>query len=395
MPFKTLRKSRRPGIAALIISLGLGIAGCAYFVQEASQLITSEEQRIGPRLMMEALHQCFYDLVEMETGQRGYLLTGKEEYLAPFSQHSEALQADLAALETIAATRAVPMNREQIASFRALAQEKISELKRTIDMHEAGNRNAALALVNTDIGNETMAKIRTFVSDESARYMQWQAGTEREIKQRIRSTRNAFFLWITALAALIATAFANARSAQNAVARMAAYLEREAMHDPLTGLPNRRYLNEWLGHALARSARSGEAVAACYIDLDGFSAINNRFGHAAGDTALRWAGRVLKEKLRSSDFVARLGGDEFVVIVCGETQEEVERVAQSILKAMHDSTPLLKIPAGSVSASIGIAIASTHAVSVDKLLSAADTAMYAAKQAGKHTYRVAAVSSPA
>jgi diguanylate cyclase (GGDEF)-like protein len=240
-----------------------------------------------------------------------------------------------------------------------------------------------------------MAKIRTFVSDESARYMQWQAGTEREIKQRIRSTRNAFFLWITALAALIATAFANARSAQNAVARMAAHLEREAMHDPLTGLPNRRYLNEWLGHALARSARSGDAVAACYIDLDGFSAINNRFGHAAGDTALRWAGRVLKEKLRSSDFVARLGGDEFVVIVCGETQEEVERVAQSILKAMHDSTPLLKIPAGSVSASIGIAIASTHAVSVDKLLSAADTAMYAAKQAGKHTYRVAAVSSPA
>lgn len=92
-----------------------------------------------------------------------------------------------------------------------------------------------------------------------------------------------------------------------------------ALHDPLTGLPNRRLLSDRLGHALARAARGGCAVAELYLDLDGFKAINDTLGHDAGDRLLVAFVERLKGSLRAADTAARMGGDEFVVVVEGST----------------------------------------------------------------------------
>jgi len=83
--------------------------------------------------------------------------------------------------------------------------------------------------------------------------------------------------------------------------------ERNAMHDALTGLPNRRYLREWLGTALAGARRSGRQLCVLYFDLDGFKGVNDRFGHEAGDHVLETAASRLQGTLRRSDFVARSG----------------------------------------------------------------------------------------
>ena len=159
-----------------------------------------------------------------------------------------------------------------------------------------------------------------------------------------------------------------------------ARLQRAALHDPLTDLPNRRLFTDRLEHALARAARAGTAVALLFIDLDGFKGVNDLHGHAAGDQLLVEAARRFRMCIREADTLARLGGDEFVLLV-----EDVDGMAQPIgtgerLLDALDTPFRIGEAVVRVSASIGVAMSSPEAPR--SLLHAADSAMYQAKQAG-------------
>jgi len=157
---------------------------------------------------------------------------------------------------------------------------------------------------------------------------------------------------------------------------------RTALHDALTGLPNRLLLVERLEQALARSARTGKVVAILFADLDLFKAVNDTYGHHVGDELLVAVARRLAALLRSGDTLARLAGDEFVIL-CEDldTCALVHPVAARIVGAMGQPFAL----AGDevhVTASIGIAFASASDADPEEILRDADTAMYQAKRRG-------------
>jgi diguanylate cyclase (GGDEF)-like protein/PAS domain S-box-containing protein len=188
-------------------------------------------------------------------------------------------------------------------------------------------------------------------------------------------------------------------------------LTHAAMHDHLTGLPNRSLLMQRLDAALERGQRDGREVAVLFCDLDGFKLVNDTGGHAAGDAVLLETARRLELVLRAGDTVARVGGDEFVVIV--EPWNRVERgdepaavddrmlamrVAERIASAMREPIWFAGVPYV-VTVSVGIAYgeslgaAESGGLTADEALHAADLAMYRAKDHGKNRYELASLRS--
>ncbi len=168
-------------------------------------------------------------------------------------------------------------------------------------------------------------------------------------------------------------------------------LERLAQHDSLTGLINYRQLTRLLERALARADRRDSVVVLMFIDLDGFKAVNDTWGHAAGDLVLQMVARRVQARLRAEDALARLGGDEFVILLEDVASEAgALRVARLALQEIESITEA-DGHAVTISASIGIASARGQAGAArgqEALLADADKAMYAAKQAGKGRFVV-------
>ncbi|WP_165372852.1 putative bifunctional diguanylate cyclase/phosphodiesterase [Pengzhenrongella frigida] len=159
-------------------------------------------------------------------------------------------------------------------------------------------------------------------------------------------------------------------------------LAHEVLHDSLTGLPNRKLFRDRVGHALTAAARSGEAVAVLFIDLDGFKTINDTFGHAAGDEVIVAAARRLQTCARAGDTAARLGGDEFAVLVENLTPAQAMALGDRILAVLRDTPVEFGGRTATVGASIGIAVAGAGETT-ETLLRNADLAMYQAKAEGR------------
>ncbi len=153
-----------------------------------------------------------------------------------------------------------------------------------------------------------------------------------------------------------------------------------AQHDPLTGLPNRSLFMDRLERAVAQAKRSGEVVAVCFLDLNGFKEVNDSLGHAAGDDLLRQIAERLGKRRRESDTLARMGGDEFTVIATGlKDVQSVKRVAGALLDAFH--LPFnVQNQEVAMSASLGLALYPQDGRSADELLQVADSAMYRVKR---------------
>jgi diguanylate cyclase (GGDEF)-like protein len=178
------------------------------------------------------------------------------------------------------------------------------------------------------------------------------------------------------------------RTKELEVATAQAY--RLAQHDILTGLPNRSLLNQQLAQILAQARRDGNHVACLFLDFDHFKRINDTLGHDSGDLLLQAIAQRLSGAVRESDILARLGGDEFVVILPGldpahvtfETVTVLSRVREALLAPfkLGDQVPTLTV-------SIGVSMFPLDADDPVSLIKQADTAMYAAKDAGRNAYR--------
>ncbi len=161
-----------------------------------------------------------------------------------------------------------------------------------------------------------------------------------------------------------------------------------AHHDALTGLPNRVLLADRMGQAIANTRRSAKSMAVCYLDLDGFKAINDTFGHGVGDALLVEIARRLQQAIRPEDTVARLGGDEFALLLV--ELDSIEHGQQSIAGLMDAITPSLVLGDRviSVTASVGVTVFPDDSGDPDSLLRHADQAMYLAKQSGRNCFKL-------
>jgi diguanylate cyclase (GGDEF)-like protein/PAS domain S-box-containing protein len=165
-------------------------------------------------------------------------------------------------------------------------------------------------------------------------------------------------------------------------------LAHQAFHDSLTGLSNRAVFRDRLDHALARAERNAQPIAVLLLDLDGFKTINDSLGHDAGDELLVAVAQRLQAAARTSDTVARLGGDEFAILLEDEVDEARAKAAARRLKRQLSAPFGVRGREVFVRASVGIAVTYDGTGTTDELIRNADTAMYAAKAAGRGRYEV-------
>jgi diguanylate cyclase (GGDEF)-like protein/PAS domain S-box-containing protein len=161
-----------------------------------------------------------------------------------------------------------------------------------------------------------------------------------------------------------------------------------ALHDPLTGLPNRQLFADRLEQALRRARRTNTGVGLLYVDLDHFKELNDTHGHAHGDRVLMETALRLNACVRQSDTVARLGGDEFVIVLSDVVgPQDARAVAEKVLEALYQP----EVAGGTMflGASVGLACYPEHGQDQDMLLGRADAAMYEAKRSGGNAYRSA------
>jgi diguanylate cyclase (GGDEF)-like protein len=188
----------------------------------------------------------------------------------------------------------------------------------------------------------------------------------------------------TAVAEQIALALSNLRLRET--------LRQQSVRDPLTGLYNRRFLEETLDRELARLERKNLPLSLIMIDVDHFKTFNDTFGHEAGDAVLRDLGGILQRYVRGSDIACRYGGEEFTIVLpeasleIGRQRAEMLREAVRELRLVHDGKSL-----GAVTLSLGVACFPEHGRRRDHLLQVADQALYEAKDAGRNCVVVSSV----
>jgi diguanylate cyclase (GGDEF)-like protein len=173
---------------------------------------------------------------------------------------------------------------------------------------------------------------------------------------------------------------------QNAASRLGMTIElsERALRDSLTGLYNRRYLEEALGQALARSAREGAPLSVVMFDVDDFKAVNDRHGHAAGDAVLHELARHLRERTRAQDIAARIGGDEFVVVMPNASSQDAIETAEKWRAFVQSESPRWAIE-GSPGVTVTVGVSSAVGGSTqEELLSRADESMLTAKASGRN-----------
>ena len=206
---------------------------------------------------------------------------------------------------------------------------------------------------------------------------------------RVGDTLRAYVSWLLAGSiAVLVGLFGVYRWAKAREAESMRRIEYLAHHDSVTGLPNRALLTDRLEQEIARAGRDGSAFAVLIFDLDGFKAVNDTHGHAAGDRVLGLVGERSRAAVRASDTVGRLGGDEFLAILPGASREGATVAAEKLLNALQEPYPI-GIATVQLSASLGVSFYPEDGQDCDALQKAADEALYKAKRAGKNRLAIA------
>ncbi len=200
-------------------------------------------------------------------------------------------------------------------------------------------------------------------------------------------TTGAIFLLSNTLVAVALAAVLNfyssyMRRSISALNVQAEQMTELAHTDPMTGLANRRWLMEQLGREFSRARRYRRPLSLLYLDLDGFKAINDRFGHLFGDEVLTGAGRAMKSVLRSTDLLARIGGDEFVVLLPETGIEGAHNVTAKLRKSLNAYGQQLGPAVPMLSFCAGVSQLHPDNSTIDDILSRADEAQYLAKGTG-------------
>lgn len=182
----------------------------------------------------------------------------------------------------------------------------------------------------------------------------------------------------------LAEALALSEERLETISRLHEQLREQALCDPLTGLYNRRYLEEFFARELARVQREKLPLALALIDLDHFKRLNDEYGHLVGDDVLKGVAQRLLDNLRSTDAVFRIGGEEFLLILPGADAQEAQARLQGIAELLAGSDLPTRGGHVRVTLSAGLAHWPQHGQSLDALLQAADSALYAAKRGGRN-----------
>ncbi|HEV2612617.1 MAG TPA: diguanylate cyclase [Noviherbaspirillum sp.] len=349
----------------------------------AGRYANAESLRIEAYAELQSLDAILLAFDDAETGQRGFLLTGNTTYLMPYHEGLGRIDAELDQLSRLVDDDA---SKAAVDRIRQLIQLKFDELEKTINVRQQQGLEQALELVNSNAGKSYMDELRDVVAGLKAQQKEKLEDLQDRtvIHMKIYQYSATFFVLFLMLAIL--SVWTMIRRDMESKRQLLERLDHEASHDALTGLPNRNLFVSILDYSIPIASRYQRTLGVMFIDLDGFKAINDTFGHAAGDAVLKEAARRLKEGSRQSDVVARIGGDEFLILIPNINQRSDLEVLASHLLAGFDTPIVPSIGPAKIGASIGIAVFPDDGIRSTELIKAADVAMYRAKGGGKHRF---------
>ena len=379
------------GLGALSILVAAGLAGFG---------LLGIQRQLDARKRVVVLEQALFNHTEADTFMddvRTDVLRALLNAVGTNKEGSDAIRAELRhhedGVETgIAENLALPLApglhdsyaklNELVPAFNAAGQEAV-ELALTDPV--AGAANFERFRHDFSEFEELMDDTRDVLRAEAQQVRDRAASTAKHAKQMIVASA---FAGVALLALITANAVRIAGEITADLASSREEAHRLALHDPLTGLPNRAFLGERLEQALAQARRQKTGLAVLCLDLDRFKQVNDTLGHPAGDALLRAVAGRLRGCLRKCDTVARLGGDEFAVIQAPlDRTEDAGLLAQRIVEALSAPYDLggHQVVIGT---SVGIALASADTADAGHLLKMADIALYRAKADGRGLFRM-------
>lgn len=382
MPVRLLRAARndRNRFVALYIGLVLGLlVAAAAFMYEARVIVQDGVSEDIAFSVLSTTNRVLDDLQDAETGQRGYLLTGSAAYLQPYRRGSRDVESAMRELFGVVA--ADPPSIDIVRRIDALRRDKLTELARTIDLFQRGDRQGAIALVQTDEGNREMDRLRGEFAQLSQRWQTRQHDAASDARERLMFGAGALAVFAIFVGGLLAYALAVQRRAFASISAYSQAMDREAALDSLTGLPNRRSLLAAIDAVAAQPGIEMRKVALLYLDVDGFKSVNDVLGHSAGDVFLRRLARWLSAVVRREDMLARIGGDEFVALLADYgDDDDLRRLARRLIEQVHAVAQAEYAGRFSIGLSIGIATYPDRVTNIRQLMDVADAAMYVAKR---------------
>jgi diguanylate cyclase (GGDEF)-like protein len=380
-------------ITLAFVVAGLLLLGAGWLAISAGRAYLAGDARTDRMHAAQLeLAQLQVSLRAAESSVRGYVVTGEPEFVAALEPTLRDVELRIAGVRRLLDDAPAYLGMfDEVAGHVRLRAGMIQALT---DTRRTQGFDAAQRIVAEGAGRQETARVTALV-EAVARGLDDDIAREASHSQaRYQATIAGVTLQGLLTFAVLLMAWLVVRREEHARRRLAERLEREANHDPLTALPNRRFFTEWLGYALAHGRREGTGIGLLMIDLDGFKAINDRDGHQAGDKVLAAVATRFRAAKREYDVLARIGGDEFALAAPGARDgREIAVLAQRLIDALVDPArpPLSPLPLG---VSIGVAFFPDDADDLPGLVAAADAAMYAAKRAGGNRIAFAGLTAP-
>ena len=376
--------------AARVVAAGLVAVAVALVVLAALAFVEVDREGRLHRDVIERLEAIDVgdalrgNLVDLGHAARIAALTDTEDARRRVEQLSEDIETGLAQVAERPAADAA--SAVQWNDFQQSARLAVMHARSVVASRKTGGRGAAdtAAREAEQVAVQGAATLDALLDAEAAQI------NHRSLAQiHVGNTLRIYVVVALMLAlGLLVTIFALYRAAVRRERAAIARIEHMAHYDTVTALPNRALLADRLAQEVARSHRGERPFAVLLFDLDGFKAVNDTWGHAAGDRALQIVADRCRELMRASDTVGRLGGDEFMALLPETTLEGAGHVADKLRASLAEPYPLGDA-IGRMTASVGLAMFPAHANEPEALQRAADAALYDAKREGKDRVKIA------
>ena len=358
------------GLAAVLVLLAVFGIGSALRTDRATQTARSATA------LSDTFQRARFAVAEEESLERKYRL----EPSAGVRARYDVAVGDLEAALRDVGLSGTPADRALAGHLLAIHRRYLQAIDRMFAAVDAHDASRVLAVDAGEV-DPRFATIEEHVDRSAQAHRRVAADALRALRGTERSVLTATPLMF-ALGLLLLAFFAVLVARINAqLARQARASTHDALHDALTGLPNRVLFSDRLVHALAAAQRNPEPFSVAMIDLDRFKEINDTLGHTVGDRLLREVGPRLAPLLRPGDTIARLGGDEFILLLPGTGDEHAREIGERALAALRTPFALDELSV-TVDASIGVVTYPAHGDHAETLVQRADIAMYVAKGRG-------------
>ncbi len=371
-------------LAALVFAVVAISAVSAVAIVSAENLIATNEKALRMQRTISSLEAIRFHSVAINSSEQNYVITGKQSELIPFKAGTVEIEAEVAYLAERRSEH--PELERRFIELRETAQRFVADEHKIVDARSLAGEPVARAMVKQHFGEASHDQLLQITYQLLVSARKQLNSLEAEQVAYGDKVRRLILALISSAAFILVFLYGSLRRLSIDQRMAQARFAHQATHDSLTGLCNRPAVMEYIARKLADGEQEASlgGFALLLLDLDGFKAVNDSFGHDAGDDLLKQAAARIEVALRDSDYVARLGGDEFLIVVPQVSDEETATRVGKKLVEMIGAPYVLTGRQSKVTVSIGISMFPKDARDREALMKCADLALYEAKHAGRN-----------